>query len=147
MVQLPRDFKELLVLLNENHVEYVIVGGYAMAFHGVPRYTGDMDVLIHPTVENAQNVISALKQFGFGSLHFAVEDFISPEQVIQLGYPPLRIDILSSIDGVKWDAVFSEREVVEIDEIPVPFIGRKQLMENKKASGRIKDLADLDSLS
>lgn len=145
-MNLPQDFKELLALLEENHVEYVIVGGYAMAFYGVPRYTGDIDILIHSTPDNAQRVITALNRFGFASLKFSEEDFTTPDQVIQLGYPPLRIDILSSIDGVDWDGIYPYKEECNIDGLNISFIGKTQLIENKKASGRSKDLSDIKSL-
>ena len=136
----------MLALLEENHVEYVIVGGYAMAFHGVPRYTGDIDILIHSTPGNARRVITALNRFGFASLNFSVEDFTTPERVIQLGFPPLRIDILSSIDGVEWDDIYPYREECVIDGLNICFIGKTQLIENKKASGRSKDLTDIKAL-
>jgi hypothetical protein len=145
-MNLPQDFKELLALLAENHVEYVIVGGYAMAFYGVPRYTGDIDILINSTPDNIQRLITALNSFGFASLNFSVEDFSNPDQVVQLGYPPLRVDILSAIDGVDWESVYPCREKCVIDGLNVSFIGKTQLVENKKASGRSKDLSDIKSL-
>ena len=99
------DFKELFELFNKHNVEYVIVGGYALAYHGAPRYTGDIDILINPTEDNAERVLEALGEFGFGALGLSVKDFTQPGQILQLGYPPSRIDILTSISGVDWNEI------------------------------------------
>ena len=101
-MELHKDFKELFVLFNKHHVKYIIVEGYALAYHGAPRYTGDIDILVNTNTENASRVISALQDFGFGSLGLKEADFTEPGQVIQLGVPPVRIDLLTSITGVSW---------------------------------------------
>lgn len=117
-----------------------------MAFHGHPRYTKDLEVWINPTAVNARRLLAALEDFGFGQLELQVEDFLEPDQVIQLGYPPLRIDLLTTVSGLRFDDCYPNRQVVEIDGVDVPFIGLDDLKANKKASGRYQDLADLENL-
>ncbi|MCK4513899.1 MAG: hypothetical protein KAU31_01510 [Spirochaetaceae bacterium] len=146
MVNIPKDFREFLQLLNDHAVEYVIVGGYALAFHGAPRFTGDMDVLVRPTEENARSLIAALNDFGFSDLSLTEQDFMAVDRVVQLGVPPMRIDLLTSIDGVDFEAAAAGSIRAEIAEITIPFIGREALVKNKRASGRPKDLADLEAL-
>lgn len=140
------DFRELLELFNEQNVEYLIVGGYALAFHGAPRYTGDLDILVQPDPANAQRILKALALFGFGSLNLAAADFENPERVIQLGEPPVRIDLITSITGVSWKEAFSSRVPGNYDDIPVYFLGRESFIRNKLAIGRAKDLADIEAL-
>ena len=140
------DFKELLALLNANEVEYVIVGGHALAFHGAPRVTGDMDLYVHPTPANARRVMAALREFGFGETGLAESDFERPGQVIQLGRPPVRVDFVTSITGLSWELVQAGRAAGRYDDVPVHYIGRKELVANKAAVGRRKDLADLEAL-
>jgi len=146
-METQRDFKELLELFNRHKVEYIIVGAYALAFHGCPRYTGDLDVLIKPDSDNARKIIKAIKEFGFGSLSLTPEDFSSQEKVIQLGIPPVRIDILTSLTGVTWEQVSSNRAKGDYGDIPVYFIGKDELIANKKSLGRHKDLADIESIT
>jgi len=146
MVNIPKDFREFLQSLSDNSVEYVVVGGYALAFHGAPRFTGDIDILIRPTGENAQRLITALGDFGFSELKLTVQDFTSIDQVVQLGVPPMRIDLLTSIDGVDFATAAGGSLRVEISDLTVPIIGRDALITNKRASGRPKDLADLEAL-
>lgn len=141
------DFKELLALLNDHEVEYMIVGGYALAHHGSPRYTGDIDIYVRPDKGNAQRLLNALDAFGFGSVGLQLEDFIRPDQVVQLGYPPVRIDLITTLTGVCWEEAMAGRVHGYYGGIPVNFLGRDQLVQNKRATGRAKDLADLDSLS
>jgi predicted nucleotidyltransferase len=143
---LTSDFKEFAGLLNSNGVEYLIVGGYALAVHGHPRYTGDLDFWIGHDPDNAARVLAALQQFGFGSLGITLDDLSTPGQVIQLGYPPARIDLLTSIDGVDFRQACERRQVVQIDGIELPFISLEDFKANKRATGRLKDLADLESL-
>lgn len=143
---LNRDFKEFIQSLNDNHVRYLIVGGYAVAFHGHPRYTKDIDVWIEMTQENSGNVIKALEQFGFGSLGLKEDDFLLPDQIIQLGYPPSRIDLITTLSGVDFASCYASRVQIDIDEIQVNFIDLENLRKNKQASGRHQDLADLESL-
>lgn len=145
-MEVQPDFRELLESFNAHNVEYVIVGGYALAFHGAPRFTGDMDVLVRPGPPNAQRVVDALATFGFASLGLAPSDFEGQGQVIQLGVPPVRIDIVTSISGVSWEDV-SERKVLgTYGDAQVYYIGRREFIANKRAVGRQKDLADLEAL-
>ena len=140
------DFKDLLALLNEHKVEYIIVGAYALAFHGAPRFTGDIDIYVNPTKENANRIVSALATFGFGTLGLTPEDFQTLDQVIQLGVPPVRIDLITSITGVSWDQASAGKISGNYGDIPVSFLGRAQYIANKKATGRAKDLADIEAL-
>jgi predicted nucleotidyltransferase len=143
---LNRDFKEFVKSLNDNNVRYLIVGGYAVAFHGHPRYTKDLDVWIDLSPENAANVVRALSEFGFGSLGLQAHDFLVPDQVVQLGYPPSRIDILVMLKGVDFASCYASRIPIEIEGVTVNFIDLDHLRMNKRATGRLQDLADLESL-
>lgn len=140
------DFKEFIRLLNDRSVRYLVVGGYAVALHGHPRYTKDLDVWVEPDPENIDRILDALKAFGFGSLELDADDFLEPDTVIQLGRPPQRIDLLTGLDGVVFDESHATRQEVAIEGISVSFIGLDQLRKNKKASGRHQDLADLERL-
>lgn len=143
---LSPDFREFVQLLNKNEALYMIVGGYAVGIHGHPRYTGYLDIWLLPHRENAEKIFLAIKEFGFDSLKITVEDLMKKETVIQLGYPPLRIDLLTSIDGVSFEECYPNRMQIEIDKIPVSFIGYDDLIKNKKASGRHQDLGDIENL-
>ena len=145
-MEIQQDFKDLLELLNAHKVEYIIVGGYALAFHGAPRYTGDIDIFVKPDDENAACIMSALEVFGFGSVGLVAQDFERPGQVVQLGVPPVRIDIITSISGVTWDEAFSHRAQGKYGDIQVHYIGHEQFIMNKRAMGRKKDPADLEAL-
>ena len=145
-MEVQKDFKELLELFNVHKVKYLIVGGYALAYHGAPRYTGDIDIFVKPDTENALRILKALNAFGFGSAGLKEEDFKSPNKIIQLGYPPVRIDIITTISGVSWDEAFKERDQDRYGDVPVCYIGRDHYVLNKRASGRKKDLADLEAL-
>lgn len=140
------DFREFIQSLNDNQVRYLVVGGYAVALHGHPRYTKDIDVWIELNPENAARAIKALDQFGFGSLGLAEQDFLAPDQIIQLGYPPNRIDVLTTLPGVEFAECYPARVQVEIEGTSVDFIDLENLKRNKKASGRLQDLADLENL-
>lgn len=140
------DYKELLELLNAHEVEYVIAGAYALAFHGAPRFTGDLDLFIHSTSQNAGRIMAALLEFGFGDVGLSEYDFIQPDNVIQLGVPPVRIDILTSIDGVTWYEVAQGKIAGSYAGVPVFFIGKEEYVRNKHASGRAKDKADITAL-
>lgn len=142
-----QDFKEFLELLIKYKTEYLIVGGYAVGIHGHPRYTGDLDIWLNPTLENAEKVILCVNDFGFASVGLKVSDFTKEGNIIQLGFPPLRIDLLTEIDGVKFNECYNNRKEVEIEDIIVNFIGYWDLLENKKKSGRHKDLDDIENLS
>ncbi len=143
---LNQDFKEFVQSLNDNRVQYLIIGGYAVAFHGHPRYTKDLDIWIKPNRDNAKRLLQALEAFGFGSLGLEETDFMEPEQIVQLGYPPNRIDILTNPSGVEFDACFASRVTIKVDDIELNFIDLDNLKRNKKASGRFQDLADIENL-
>lgn len=143
---LNQDFKEFIQSLNDNGVRYLVVGGYAVAFHGYPRYTKDFDVWIEMSPENATRMVAALEQFGFASLGLKADDFLVPDQIIQLGYPPNRIDILTTLPGVEFSECYPSRIVVEIEGVPLNFIDLENLKRTKRASGRLQDLADLENL-
>ena len=141
-----KDFKELLELFNKHKVEYMIVGGYALAFHGAPRYTGDLDIYVRPDAPNVQQIMSALKDFGFGSVGLTAADFEKPNNIIQLGVPPVRVDIINSLTGVSWESAFENRIEGKYGNVKVYYIGREQFIFNKRAMGRKKDLADIEAL-
>lgn len=145
-MEIQKDFKELLELLNNHNVNYIIVGGYALAYHGAPRYTGDIDIYVKPEKENAYNILKALNKFGFGALDLTVNDFSFSNKVVQLGVPPVRIDIITSITGVDWQTAESNRVKGEYGEVPVYFIGKNDFLTNKRLTGRHKDLADVEAL-
>jgi len=141
-----KDFREFIKLLNSNNVKYLVVGGYAVAFHGYPRYTKNMDIWIWINENNAKQLIKTLEEFGFSSLGLKKEDFLKPEYVIQLGYPPNRIDILTKISGLEFEKCYKSRIKTNMDGITIDFIDLENLKKNKKAIGRFKDLADLENL-
>lgn len=143
---LNQDFKEFIQSLNDSDVRYLVVGGYAVAQHGHPRYTKDIDVWVEMTKENAAKIVKALKQFGFASLGLKESDFLEADQIVQLGYPPSRIDILTTLTGVEFSECYPSRVIVEIDGVPVNFIDLENLIKNKKAVGRHQDLADVENL-
>ncbi len=145
-MEVQKDFRNLLELFNRNNVKYIIVGAYALAFHGIPRFTGDIDILVNPISGNANLIVKSLSEFGFGSLGLSPDDFIQPENVIQLGVPPVRIDILTSITGVTWDEADSGKESGVYGDLSVYFLGRQQYINNKRATGRKKDMADLEAI-
>lgn len=140
------DFRDLLALLNEHGADYLIVGGYALAFHGAPRFTGDIDILVRPDSDNARRVLAALAAFGFSFPNLSAADFENPDQVVQLGVPPVRIDIITSISGVAWEEAGATREPGTFGDVPVSYIGRQAYIKNKRAAGRRKDLADIEAL-
>ena len=140
------DFKDFVASLNASGARYLVVGGYAVALHGHPRYTKDIDVWLEATPENAPRIVKALEAFGFGSLGLTQSDFLIPDQVVQLGFPPNRIDLLTSLTGVDFESCYPARVRVEIDGLPVDFIDIENLKKNKRAVGRNQDLADLDAL-
>ena len=140
------DFREFAACLNAYEVRYLIVEGYAVAFHGHPRYTKDLGVWIERTSENVRRFLQALEDFGFGSVGLEETDFLEPEQVVQLGYPPLRIDLLTSVTGVAFEECYDEREALDVEGVHLSFIGLEGLRASKRASGRYQDLADLENL-
>ncbi len=140
------DFREFIQSLNDNQVRYLVVGGYAVALHGYPRYTKDIDIWIELSPLNATRILQALDQFGFSSLGLTENDFLEADSIIQLGYPPRRIDLLTSLSGVDFDICYSNKVVVELDEIQVNFIDLENLKKNKLATGRSQDIADVENL-
>ncbi|MDP2359835.1 MAG: hypothetical protein Q8O14_03665 [bacterium] len=145
-MDLTSDWLELLGLFRSHQVEFIVVGAYALALHGCPRNTGDIDLLVNPTPENAHRVMEALTEFGFGGLGLTWEDFTRLDQVVQLGRVPARVDLLTSITGVTWSEAFAGRSTGQLGGIPVHFLGRDQYLANKRATGRLQDLADLAAL-
>lgn len=145
-METQRDFEELLGSFNAHRVEYLIVGGYALAFHGAPRFTGDLDLLTRPTPANGARVLAALEAFGFASLGLTTADFSEPDRVVQLGVPPVRVDLVTSITGVTWEEASAGCVAGDYGKVRVNFLGRAQLVANKRAVGRRRDLADLEAL-
>ena len=141
-----KDFKEFIELLNKNDVKYLVVGGYALAFHGYPRFTKDIDFWVWVDEENAENIIKTIKDFGFSSLDLNKDDFLSPGYVVQLGQPPGRIDLLTSVTGLEFEECYKSRVHIEIQGSEIDFIDLESFKKNKKAVGRHQDLADLENL-
>ena len=146
MVRATKDFEELFAFFESHSVKAVIVGAHAVAFHAKPRYTKDLDLLLEPSEENARRALLALTDFGFGSMGIAVADLANPGRVLQLGQPPNRIDLLTSIDGVTFEEVWQGRVPGSYGAASVAYIGRRELIRNKRAAGRPQDLADLSWL-
>lgn len=146
-MELDPDFKEFLQSLNENNVRYLVIGGYAVAFHGHPRYTKDLDIWLGMDEDNAARVIQALDDFGFASLELKPDDFLEPDTVIQLGYPPSRIVLLIGLNSAGFDESYSQRHIETIDGIQINIIDRANLVRLKRAAGRPQDLADIDNLT
>ncbi len=145
-IPLPPDFKEFLRLLNSRHVEYLLIGGWAVGYYGYVRPTQDMDVWIAIQPRNAENVVAALKDFGFDVPELSVELFLKENKVVRMGVPPLRLEILTTISGVNFDECYAARTREMIDDVEVNIISLRHLKTNKKASGRLKDLNDLEHL-
>ncbi len=143
---LPHDFKEFLKLLNFRRVEYLLVGGYAVAYHGYPRATADIDLWVKISRDNAERITSALRDFGFDAPGLSESLFLEKNRVVRMGNPPFRIEIITTASGVDFAACYSRRAEVVIDGIQVGIIALKDLKTNKKASGRYKDLDDLQNL-
>ena len=141
------DFKEFVKLLIENKVEYLIVGGYAVGIHGYPRYTGDLDIWINNTTENAQRTLNCVKSFGFSSYNLSVSDFTKQGNIIQLGYPPVRIDIINQVDGVDFTKCFKNKKDVNVEDLTLYFIGYEDLLTNKRKTARPRDIDDIENLS
>lgn len=141
-----KDYEEFLELLNKHDIRYCIIGAFALAFHARPRYTKDMDILVEATTDNAKRLLAALREFGFGSLNLSVEDFSSKGNIIQLGYEPVRIDIITSIKGLEFADIWESRIQGPYGKQTVNFIDRQNLIRSKKLSNRVQDKADLDLL-
>lgn len=145
-MKVEKDYEELLKLLNKNKVKYCIVGAYAVAFHAKPRYTKDMDIFIEPSEENGKRILKALNEFGFKELDLKEEDFTQKGIVIQLGYEPLRVDIVTSIEGCTFEEVWENKVKGHYGNEKVYFIGLNELIKNKKKSKRKQDKVDLEIL-
>ena len=143
---LNKDLREFVELLNSNRVEYLIVGAFAVAYHGFPRYTGDLDILVRPSPENARRMLEVLSQFGFGNLGIEIEDLETPGKVVQLGIQPNRIDLVTALSGLSFEEAWASREATHLDGVPVEFIGRTALIRNKENTGRAKDRGDAEEL-
>ncbi|MCD6440944.1 MAG: nucleotidyltransferase [Candidatus Marinimicrobia bacterium] len=143
---LNQDYKEMLSTLLEEKVNFLIVGAYAMAAHGYPRATGDIDIFIQPNETNAEKVYNALIKFGAPLKNVSTEDFSTPGMIFQIGVTPRRIVIINSIDGVSFEDAYSDRIIVEIESLPVPVISKENIIKNKEATGRPRDKLDADNL-
>ena len=144
--QLPQDFKEFLQLLNDKKVKYLLIGGYAVGYHGYPRATVDMDVWIAIESKNAEKMVLVLREFGLDVPELSAELFLKEDQVIRMGVPPLRLEILTTITGVEFNECYKERVIDKIDDVNVNIISLRHLKINKKISGRHRDLNDLENL-
>jgi hypothetical protein len=145
-MELAPDFDEFFVSLTAHEVEFLVVGAYALAFHGAPRFTGDIDVFVRPTAVNAARLMAALESLGFPTGDVRAEDITNPDRVLQMGVEPIQIHVMSAISGVAWDDAWKGREVGRCGSSDLPFIGRREFIMNKRAAGRLKDLADIEAL-
>jgi predicted nucleotidyltransferase len=145
-MRIEKDFKEFIALLNENKVKYLIVGGFAFAFYVEPRYTKDIDIFVEASEENSKKIIDALTAFGFGNIGLKEEDFQKPDQIIQLGYAPVRIDIITSIAGVTFDSAWKNKVEGKYGDIPCFFISKEDLILNKQKAARPQDITDVNKL-
>ncbi len=145
-MKLDKNLREFIALLNSHGVEYLVVGGHAVAFHGHPRFTGDIDFFVALSPATAGKLIAVLDAFGFGGIGLSKEDFLAPNSVVQLGFPPNRIDLVTGIEAVSFQEAWDQRIAGELDGLPVHFIGKDLLVRNKRAAGRTKDLADAEAI-
>jgi len=145
-MDVQQDFRDLLELFSKHKVDYIIVGAYALGFHGAPRYTGDLDVFVRPDPINARNIMEALHAFGFGSVGLTAADFAEEGKVVQLGVPPVRVDLITSITGVSWEQARSGRVKGQFGDLTAHYIGRDEFIANKRALGRKRDIADLEAI-
>jgi len=146
MIEFPRDFKEFLLLLNLNKIEYLVIGGYAVGYHGYPRATGDLDIWIAINEQTAMKMVDVLKDFGFNPPELQKELFLKEQKVIRMGVPPMRLEILTSIDGVDFKTCYNNRVIADLDDFKVNFISKDDLLLNKRSSGRPQDLVDFEKL-
>jgi len=145
-MNLQKDLKEFVELLSAFDVHFLIVGAFAVAYHGYPRFTSDIDLFVEKSPENAERILKAIHQFGFGDIGLQAEDFMRDDQVVQLGVAPNRIDMMTFLSGISFEEAWASREIGELGGLSVPFISRDTLKRNKAASGRSQDLADLEHL-
>jgi hypothetical protein len=146
MTRLPPDFKEFLKLLNDYKVAYLLVGGYAVGYHGYPRATADMDIWIERSPDNAEKLVGVLKIFGFDLPELSVDLFLQKNRIVRMGVPPLRLEIITSVSGLEFAEAYQDRVVDLLDGIQVNLLSLTHLKINKKASGRHRDLNDLENL-
>ena len=147
MIPLPRDFQDFLRLLNANAIRYLVIRGYAVAYHGYGRYTGDLNLFVELSVNNATKLVLALREFGFGLPQIKPALFLKKGRIIRLGYEPMRLEILNEIDGVSFEECYRHRRRSRVGGLRIDFIDLPRLLKNKRASGRQKDLADVEALT
>src|ERR1017187_6531332 len=145
-MDVEKDFADLCFLWNARGVEFLIVGGYAVAHHGAPRFTGDLDILIRPAIESVEQMLGVLGEFGFPAHEVTADYLLARGKILQLGRVPVQVHIMTSISGLGWDEAWASRQLGAYGGVPVFFIGREALIANKRAAGRTKDLADVDGL-
>jgi hypothetical protein len=145
-LDLAPDFSEFCELLSDHNVEFVVVGAHALAFHGAPRFTGDLDILVRPTLDNGRRLLSAIAAFGFPTTALTPDDVVAGNKVVEMGVVPVQIHVMSQIDGVTWEDVWHSRAAGTLGSRTVAFIGLDAYLRNKRAAGRPKDLADIESL-
>jgi len=145
-MELAPDFDEFIGSLIAHGVEFLVVGAYALAFHGAPRFTGDLDILVRPAIDNAARLLTALEAFGFPVTDLSPEAISDRRRMLQMGVPPVEIHVMSAISGVEWDEAWSDRVEGSLGSNRVQFLGRETFLRNKRAAGRPKDLADIDAL-
>jgi hypothetical protein len=145
-MDLAPDFDEFIAFLTAHGVEFVVVGAYALAFHGAPRFTGDLDILVRPTPDNATRLLGAIEAFGFPIGNLSPEAIVDRRRMIEMGVPPVQIHLMSAISGVDWDDAWSDRVEGPLGRHSVHFLGRETFLRNKRAAGRPKDIADIDAL-
>jgi predicted nucleotidyltransferase len=147
MIPLPRDFQDFLRLLNANEIRYVVIGGYAVAFHGYVRYTGDLDIFVELSLKNAGKLARALREFGFDLPAVQPALFLRKGKIIRMGHEPMRLEILNEIDGVSFQECYRRRRIASLGRLKINFIALPQLLKNKRATRRQKDLADVEALT
>jgi len=146
-MELYSAFEEFIEFLNKHSVKYLVVGGYVVSFYTFPRNTGDIDIFIESTEDNARKIITVLEEFGFGYLNMSIDDLLKSEQIIQLGNSPVRIDIITSIDGVEFEEAYKNKSLIKLGEVKnVSIISLKDLLKNKTGTGRPKDIQDAEQL-
>jgi len=144
---LDKDFEDFIAFLNKHQVDYMVVGGYALAFHGKPRHTGDLDIWINLSEDNAQKMVIVFSEFGMASLGMTKADFLQKGAITQIGYPPLRIDVINEIDGISFEEAYPNKLIIDVEGLPVNYIGLDDLIKNKETSGRSRDLSDVNELT
>ena len=147
MIPLPRDFQDFLRLLNANAIRYLVIGGYAVAYHGHVRYTGDLDIFVELSTDNAVRIVRALREFGFDLPKLKPELFLRKGKIVRMGHEPMRLEILNEIDGVSFGECYRHRRTARLDDLKINFIDLPQLLKNKRASRRPQDLADIAALT